>query len=108
MVSGLVVTSKNEFNIQVENLKSIEEFEPLDLLNKYGFNLGWFTFGKNTHVILKQINKGEKQIYLAEEAIEAESILNKLITELVEKFNVTTKDQKEIFKLLKENGCCYF
>lgn len=108
MVSGLVITSNDDFNFQVENLKPIEEFEKLDLLKKYGFNVGWFTFGKNTHVIIKHINKGEKQIYLAEEIIDAESIVNKLITELVEKFKVSTKDQKEIFNLLKEHGCCYF
>jgi len=40
MVSGLVVKSKNEFNIQVKNLKPVEEFEKLDLLKKYGFNVG--------------------------------------------------------------------
>lgn len=76
MVSGLVVKSKNEFNIQVKNLKPVEEFEKLDLLKKYGFNVGQFTFGKNIHVILKHIKKGEKQIYLAEEIIDEESILN--------------------------------
>ncbi|MEJ2126563.1 MAG: hypothetical protein P8X84_03490 [Candidatus Bathyarchaeota archaeon] len=96
MGSGLVVTSKNGFNIQLENLKPVEEFEQLDLVNKYGFKMGWYTFGKNIHVILKQIQEKENQIYLAEN------------TELVERFNVTSKDQKEMFNLLKEHGCCYF
>jgi len=108
MGSGLVVTSKNGFNIQLENLKPVEEFEQLDLVNKYGFKMGWYTFGKNIHVILKQIQEKENQIYLAEKAIEAESILNNIITELVERFNITLKDQKEMFNLLKEHGCCYF
>ena len=41
MVSGLIVTLKNDFKIQLENLKLVEEFEQLDLLNKYGFNISW-------------------------------------------------------------------
>ncbi len=106
--NGLIVTSKNRFNINLENLKPVEEFEQLDLLNKYGFNLSWYTFGKKIHVILRQIAKKENQIYLAEKPIEAESILNKLITELIETFKVSSKDQKQMFNLLKKHGCCYF
>ena len=108
MVSGLIVTLKNGFKIQIENLKPVEEFEQLDLLNKYGFNISWYSFGENIHVILKQIRGKENQIYLAEKPIEAESTLNGLITEVVKSFNVTSEDQKEMFNMLKEHGCCYF
>ena len=108
MVSGLVITSKNCFNLQFENLKLIEDFEQLNLRKKYGFKLGWYNFGQNIHVILKELNAGEKQIYLAEKTIEAESILNKLVNELSEQFQISSKDQKEIFNLLKEHGCCFF
>ncbi|MDG6221821.1 MAG: hypothetical protein IAX21_06670 [Candidatus Bathyarchaeota archaeon] len=108
MTSGLLVASKNGLDLQLENLTPIEDFEQLDLFNKYGFKIGWYTFGKAIHVILKQIQMGENQIYLAEKLIEAESILNKLINELVESFDVTSEDQKDMFKMLKEHGCCYF
>ena len=66
MVSGLVVIAKDITSIQFENLRIVEKFEQLDLLNKYGFNLNWFAFGENTHVILKHFQNGEMQIYLAE------------------------------------------
>lgn len=108
MVSGLVVTAKNGQNIKVENLKPVEEFKQLELLNRFGFNLGWYTFGKNIHVILKQVENAEMQIYLGEELIEAQSILNQLLNDLVKDFNVNPAVEKEIFTLLKEHGCCYF
>ena len=51
---------------------------------------------------------GETKIYLAENKIEVEQILNELITNAVEDFGVTEQDQKEIFNTLKKHGCCYF
>jgi RIO-like serine/threonine protein kinase len=108
MVSGLLVSSKNGFNIELENLNPIEEFEELELLKKYGFDLGWYAFGQNIHVILKQTKSGKNQIYLAEKPIEVESIVNKLVDEVVEDFGVTEADQKAMFNLLRKHGCCYF
>ena len=108
MVSGLLVSSKNGLDIKLENLNPVEEFKEIELPKKYGFDLGWYTFGQNIHVILKRVNKGENQIFLAEKIIEVEPILNQLIDKVVEDFCVTDKDQKEMFILLKEHGCCYF
>ncbi len=108
MVSGLLFSLKNGFNIKLENLNPIEEFEELELLKKYGFDLGWYTFGQNIHIILKKTNKGENQIYLAEKIIEVEPIINRLVDEVVEDFGVTKEDQKIMFNLLKKHGCCYF
>jgi DNA-binding Lrp family transcriptional regulator len=108
LVSGLLVSSKSGFHLKLENLKPIEEFEELGLLKKYGFDLGLYTFGQNVHVVLKQTNTGENEIYLAENKIEVEPIINKLANEVVEDFGVTEEDQKDMFDLLRKHGCCYF
>ena len=108
MVNGLLGTSKNSFHRDNENLKPIEEFEALELFKKYGFNLGWYTFGNDINVIITQNSAEGSQVYLAEKKVEAESILNKIINESVEQFAVSKQDQKEMFNLLKEHGCCYF
>ena len=89
-------------------MKPIEEFEELELLKKYGFDLGWYTFSQNIHVVLKQTNKGENEIYLAEKIVEVEPIINKLVNKVVEDFGVTEEDQKDMFNLLRKHGCCYF
>ncbi|MEJ2244353.1 MAG: hypothetical protein P8X87_07515 [Candidatus Bathyarchaeota archaeon] len=106
MVSGLLASSKNNFKIEFEHLNPIENFQDLDLIKKYGFSFGWYSFGKNIHVILK--HEKENQIYLAETKLEVEAIINKVLPKLIEDFNVTKKDQKEMCNLLKEQGCCYF
>jgi ribosomal protein S1 len=108
MVSGLLVSIKNGCNLKLENVNPIEEFEGLKLRNKYGFDLGWYTLGEKIHVILKYVNEGETQIYLADNKIEVESIMNKVINKVVEDFSVDEKDQKEIYIMLKKHGCCYF
>lgn len=108
VVNGLLASSRNNFKIEFETLKPIEDFQELDLTKKYGFSFGWYTFGKNIQVILKHDNKGENQIYLAETKLEVEAIINKLLSKLVKDFNVTKEDQKKMCNLLKEHGCCYF
>jgi len=108
MVSGLLVSIKNDCNLKLENVNTIEEFEDLKLRNKYGFDLGWYTMGEKIHVILKSVNEGETQIYLADNKIEVESIMNKVVNKAVEDFSVDEKDQKEIYIMLKKHGCCYF
>lgn len=108
MVNGLLIDSKDGFRLELKNLNPIEEFEQLDLINKYGFQLGWYKFGQNIHVISKKVIKGERQIYLAEKTIDAESIINRLVNELVEQFQIRPEEQKQIFTLLKEHGCCFF
>jgi hypothetical protein len=108
LVSGLLVSSKNKFKMEFEHLKLIENFQELDLPKKYGFSFGWYTYGQNINVILKHENKGENQIYLAETKLEVEATINKLLSKLVEHFNVTIEDQKKMCNLLKEHGCCYF
>ena len=108
MVSGLLVSSKYGFNMKLENLNPIEEFGELELLKKYGFGLGWYTFGQNIHVVLKQTNKGKNEIYLAEKIVEVEPIINKLVDKVVEDFGVNEEDQKDMFNLLRKHGCCYF
>ena len=64
--------------------------------------------GEKIHVILKYVNKGETQIYLEDNKIEVESIMNKVINIAVEDFSVDEKDQKEIYIMLKKHGFCYF
>ena len=108
LVSGLLLSFKNGSNFKFENVNPKEKFEGLKLLEKYGFDLGWYTLGQKIHVILKYVNEGETQIYLADDKIEAESIMNKVINKAVEDFSVDEKDQKEIYILLKKHGCCYF
>lgn len=108
LVSGLLVSSKNEFKVEFEHLNSVENFQDLDLTKKYGFSFGWYRFGQNVHVILKQDRKGEKQLHLAETKLEVEAIINKMLSKLVKDFNVTKEDQKKMCNLLKEHGCCYF
>ena len=97
MVSGLLVSSKYGFNMKLENLNPIEEFGELELLKQYGFGLGWYTFGQNIHVVLKQTNKGKNEIYLAEKIVEVEPIINKLVDKVVEDFGVNAEDQKGMF-----------
>ena len=108
MVSGLLVSIKNGYNLKLENVNPIEEFESLKLRNKYGFDLGWYTLGGKIHVIFKQVKKGETQIYLADNKIEVESIMNEVVNKAVEDFGVDEKDQKEIYTILQKHGCCYF
>jgi len=108
MVSGLLVSFKNGCNLKLENVNPIEEFEGLNLRNKYGFDLGWYTLGETIQVILKYVQGGETQIYLADNKIEVESIMNKVVNKAVEDFSVDEKDQKEIYIMLKKHGCCYF
>ena len=108
MVSGLLVSIKNGCNVKLENVNPIEEFEGLKLRNKYGFDLGWYALGDKIHVILKYVNEGETQIYLADNKIEVESIMNEVVNKAVENFGVDEKDQKEIYTILQKHGCCYF
>ena len=108
MVSGLLVSIKNGYNLKLENVNPIEEFESLKLRNKYGFDLGWYTLGEKIYVILKHVKKGETQIYLADNKIEVESIMNEVVNKAVEDFGVDEKDQKEIYAILQKHGCCYF
>ena len=108
MASGLLVSIEKGCNLKLENLNPIEGFEGLNLADKYGFDLGWYILGEKIHVILKYIEKGETQIYLADNKIEVESIINKLVNEAVEHFGIDERDQKEIYNKLKKHGCCYF
>ena len=108
MVSGLLVSFTNGYDLKLENVNTIENFEGLNLRKKYGFDLGWYTLGEKIHVILKNVNEGETQIYLADNKIEVESIINKLVNKAVEDFGVDEKDQKEIYIMLRKHGCCYF
>ncbi len=108
MVSGLLVSFSHDYDLKLENLDIIEIFEGLNLRKKYGFDLGWYTLGQNIHIILKNVYEGEKQIYLADNKIEVESIINKLVNKVVEDFGVDEKDQKEIYLMLRKHGCCYF
>jgi len=108
MVRGLLVSFKNGCNLKLENVNPKEKFEGLKLLTKYGFDLGWYTVGEKIHVILKCVNGGETQIYLADNEIDGESILNEVVKKAVDDFGVDEKDQKEIFNILKKHGCCYF
>jgi hypothetical protein len=108
MVSGLLASSENKFKIEFEHFNPIEEFQKLDLIKKYGFSIGWYTFGQNIHVILKHENEGKNQIYLAETKLEVEAIINRLLSKFVQDYNITKEDQKYMCILLKEHGCCYF
>ena len=64
--------------------------------------------GEKIHVILNYVNNGETKIYLEDNKIEVESIMNKVINKAVEDFSVDEKDQKEIYIMLKKHGFCYF
>jgi len=108
MVSGLLVSFSDDYDLKLENLDAIEIFEGLNLRKKYGFDLGWYTLGQNIHIILKNVHEGETQIYLANNKIEVWSIINKLVNKVVEDFGVDEKDQKEIYLMLRKHGCCYF
>lgn len=108
MVSGLLVSFKNSSNFELENVNSKEKFEDLKLSDKYGFDLGWYTFGENIQVILRCADNDETQIYLADNKIDAERILNELVRQVVKDFNVDGKDEKAIFDKLRKHGCCYF
>ena len=108
LVSGLVVSFKNGSNLKFENVNPKEKFEGLKLLEKYGFDLGWYTLWEKIHVILKCVKGGETQIYLADNQIEGESILGEVVKNAIDDFGVNEEDQKEIFNILKKHGCCYF
>jgi len=108
LASGLLVSFKNDFNLKLENVNPKEKFEGLKLREKYGFDLGWYILWDRIQVILKCVDGGETQIYLAENKIEVEPILNELIANSVKDFGVTEQDQKEIFNALKKHDCCYF
>ena len=105
-MSGLLVSFEKGENLKFGDLNPIEEFEGLNLQIKYGFNLGWYIFAK-VHVI-KFVCKNESRIYIADNKVEIEPIINNLIAEVHEKFSVTEKDQKEMYNMLKNHGCCYF
>ena len=108
MGSGLLVSFKDGCNFKLENVNPVEEFEGLRLRNKYGSDLGWYTLWEKIHVILKCVEGGETQIYLADNKIEGESILGEMVRKVVDDFGVDEKDQKEIFDILRKHGCCYF
>jgi hypothetical protein len=108
MASGLLVSLKGKCDLKLENLNPIEKFEELDFPTKYGFDLRWYTYGKKIHIILKCLNDGETEIYLADNKIEVESLINKLVNEAVDDYDIDEKDQKEIYNKLKKHGCCYF
>jgi len=108
LVSGLLVSFKNGSNLKFENVTPKEKFEGLKLLEKYGFDLGWYTLWEKIHVILKYVKGGETQIYLADNEIEGESILGEVVKNAIDDFGVNEEDQKEIFNILKKHGCCYF
>jgi hypothetical protein len=108
MTSGLLVSLKKGCDLKIGNLNPLEKFEGLDLLSKYGFDFGWYTFGDNIHVILKCVKEGESQIYLAENKLEVESVINKLISEAVRDFGFDEKTQREIYEKLRKHDCCYF
>ena len=106
MVSGLLVSFKKGKKLKLGNLNPIEEFEGLNLHTKYGFDLGWYIFAK-IHFI-KFICENESRIYVADNKVEVEAIINNLMAEVHENFKVTETDQKEMYNMLKSRGCCYF
>ena len=108
MVSGLIASFKSDSSLEFESLTVKENFEDLRFRNKYGFDLGWYTFGENIHIILMRDYKGETQIYLADSKVESESVMNEIIHKTVTRFSVDTNDEKAIFERLKKHGCCYF
>ena len=108
LASGLLVSFKGGCNFDLENVNTIEKFEGLKLRENYGFDLGWYILWDKIQVILKCVDGGETQIYLAENEIEVESILGELVNNAVNDFGVDEKDQKEVFNILKKHGCCYF
>ena len=108
MVGGLLVSFENGCDFKLENVNLKEKFEGLKLLKKYGFDLGWYGLWDKFYVITKCVKGGETQIFLADNQIEGESILGKVVNETINDFNVDDNDQKKIFKILKEHKCCYF
>ena len=105
-MSGLLVSLKKGENLKLGDLNPIEEFEGLNLHTKYGFDLGWYVFSK-VHVI-KLVCENESRIYVADNKVEVEPLINNLMVEIHENFKVTDKDRKEMYNLLKSHGCCYF
>ena len=108
MVSGLLATFNNGSNLKLENASPKEKFEGLQLRNKYGFDLGWYTLWEKINVILKCVDGGETQIYLADNEIEGGSILGEIVKKAMDDFSVDEKDQKKVFNILKKHNCCYF
>ena len=108
MTSGLVISFKDGNDIRIDNVTPKEVFEGLNLLEKYGFNIGWYILWGKLQVILKNTKNGETQIYLADNEVEGESIMGEVVKKVIDDFRVNEEDQKEIFNILKKHNCCYF
>ena len=108
MPSGLFVSIMNADDLKLENVNLKEKFDGLKLRTKYGFDLGWYILWNKIHVILKFIEKGETEIYLADNEVDGGSILGQLVKKVIDDSGVDEKDQKELYNILKKHSCCYF
>jgi len=108
MVSGLLFSFKSGSDLKFDNVSVKENFGDLGFRSKYCFDLVWYAFGENIEVIFVDGCERGVQIFLADNRIEAEAILNEVVLKVVADFGVSGEDEKAIFDRLRQHGCCYF
>lgn len=103
MTSGLVLRIESGSHWEWDEITVKEDFEDLELEDKYAFALGWYTaLGEKIHIVWRYISGYETQIYLSDNAVEASQIFRRLTTEQLDE--VDEEDKEKMLTVLEKYG----
>ena len=103
MGSGLILRIESGSSWEWQDVDVKEDFEDLELEEKYAFALGWYTaLDGKIHIIWRYISGFETQIYLSDNIIDASRIFRMLTTEQLDE--VDEEDREKMLTVLEKYG----
>jgi hypothetical protein len=103
MASGLVLRIESGSHWEWDEVDIKEDFEDLELEDKYAFALGWYTaLDGKIHIVWRYISDYEIQIYLCDNIVDASQIFRRLTTEQLDE--VDEEDKKKMLTVLEKYG----
>ena len=102
MAKGLLMTIGSGSNWNWEDVETIEDFEDLELEDKYSFAIGWYIIAKVIHAVWRYESEVETCVYVADNFAEAVEIFRHLVTEKLD--DVDENDREKMIKVLARYG----
>lgn len=102
MAKGLLMTIGSGSHWEWEDVETIEDFEDLELEDKYPFAIGWYRVVKTVHVIWRYESEMETCVYVADSLTEAAEVFRHLVTEKLD--DVDKGDREEMINVLAKYG----